>query len=139
MGIRLLLASLLALAVALSVPCCGSETCGAGQTQVCLDDGTTCVCPTPCASFDDCAGSDPSSERYCYGGDLGLCLPPTFFTNKCMGGIDCTGGMCTTTGVCSLLCARSSDCESGCCAWDRTGARRNPTCADTLTGHTCLP
>ena len=125
----------------LAAPACGPETCGAGQTQVCLDDGTTCTCPRPCETFDDCAASatDANDVRFCYGGDLKQCLPPQFFTNKCRNGQSCTGGMCATTGVCNLLCRHSAECASGCCSWDRTTDAKNPSCADDPAGKTCLP
>ncbi len=138
---RALACAVLAVAAAVAAPACGPETCAGGQTQVCLEDGTTCTCPRPCETFDDCAASasDPADVRYCYGGDLKLCLPPRFFTNTCRTGQACTGGLCVTTGACNLLCNHSAECASGCCAWDPASEAKNPTCTDELAGKACRP
>lgn len=137
---RALAALVIACVTALAAPACGPETCGAGQTQICLEDGTTCTCPRPCASYDDCVASatDANDVRYCYGGDLAMCLPANFFVNKCRTGQACTGGICATTGACEVLCSHSSECASGCCAWDHATDAKNPTCAADATGKTCI-
>ena len=140
LALRLSAAVALAIGAAIFAPACGAQTCGAGQTEVCLEDGTTCTCPRPCETYDDCEATKTAADdvRFCYGGDLELCLPKAFFVNVCRSGEACTGGLCATTGTCSLLCQHSDECASGCCAWDRAGDAKNPTCAADPAGKDCL-
>lgn len=123
------LAGLLCLVVAalFALPSCSSG-CPDGETEVCEEDGTTCVCSAPCTSYKDCDAADPSTTRYCkdFGGGQALCVPAAFFQDHCSDG-PCEGACSTTDGSCLTLCRTSSECATGCC-FVPADINANPLC-----------
>lgn len=140
---RLLLGALPLVAAALVIPSCGPETCPSGVTKVCLEDGTTCVCPTPCTTFKDCAAADPTTPQFCsLDNDVKGCLPAAFFPPAhCDQGASCVGSC--SSGGCLPYCTQSSDCESGCCYFDpdarghgnSLAGTANPMCVDSKSAY----
>jgi hypothetical protein len=122
------------------LPSCGNDACP-GSTEVCLADGTTCVCAAKCSHMADCDAADPTTRRYCFINDDGDggCVPASFFSKTCSGQ-RCEGGLCSASGVCEPLCRHSSECASGCCSEVGVPGAANAVCVPpTTSGGTYSP
>lgn len=121
MQTRAFLRSAAALLMSLSFAALATTTsCGApcadGETQVCNEDGSSCVCAASCATYKDCDAAHPDERRYCYTKEDGFsaCLPASLFYQNCSSGAACNG-QCDSSGNCFSLCRSGADCPSGCC------------------------
>jgi hypothetical protein len=141
---RLLVSVFVLSVLVVGIASCGSGgggSCSNGLTEVCLDDGVTCVCTTSCSTYADCV--DGTTRRFC---DLSAkaCVPPSLLHLTCPTVGVCEGAACVATSAgayaCAPLCLTSSECASGCC---ETGVYPHCAAVSTSGGKypagTCMP